>query len=154
MHLKIIDYCPQYASAFYDLNIEWLKTFFYVEPYDQEVLSKPEDYIIDKGGSIFFAIIKEEAVGTVALMPTAEKGVLELTKMAVKPELRGQKIGQQLLQYCINYGMEHNYKALMLYSNTVLKNAIYLYRKYGFKELNLESENPYERANIKMRLDL
>ena len=40
---------------FYDLNIEWLKTFFYVEPFDEEVLSKPETYIIEKGGSIFFA---------------------------------------------------------------------------------------------------
>ena len=87
-------------------------------------------------------------------MPTQEKGVFELTKMAVLPEARGKKIGQQLLQYCIDFARKKELEALMLYSNTILENAIYLYRKYGFKELNLEKDNPYERANIKMFLEL
>ena len=55
MDIKIIGYDYKYAKYFYDYNIEWLETFFFVEPYDQEVLSKPETYIIDKGGYIFFA---------------------------------------------------------------------------------------------------
>ena len=55
MQIDIISYQPEYALSFYELNIEWLKTFFYVEPYDEEVLSNPKKYIIDKGGKIFFA---------------------------------------------------------------------------------------------------
>ena len=55
MQIDIISYQPEYAPSFYELNIEWLKTFFYVEPYDDEVLSNPKKYIIDKGGHIFFA---------------------------------------------------------------------------------------------------
>jgi len=39
MQIDIISYQPEYAPSFYELNIEWLKTFFYVEPYDEEVLS-------------------------------------------------------------------------------------------------------------------
>ena len=93
-------------------------------------------------------------VGTAARMPTSDPEVLELTKMAVHPEARGQKIGQKLLQYCINYSTSKRYRALMLYSNTILENAIHLYRKYGFKELVLEKDNPYKRANIKMLLEL
>ena len=54
MDIKIIGYDYKYAKYFYDYNIEWLETFFFVEPYDQEVLSKPESYIINKGGFIFF----------------------------------------------------------------------------------------------------
>ena len=150
MAINIIDFDIKYAKSFYDLNIEWLKTFFYVEPYDQEVLSKPNKYIIDKGGFIFFAMKDEKVVGTVALMPTEESGILELTKMAVLPEERGQKIGQQLLQHCINFGKAQNLKGLLLYSNTKLENAIYLYRKYGFKELELETDSPYKRSDIKM----
>ncbi|MBT8245174.1 MAG: GNAT family N-acetyltransferase [Winogradskyella sp.] len=152
MQTQIISYYPKYAKYFYDYNIEWLETFFYVEPYDEEVLSKPEKYIIDRGGHIFFAKQEDQILGTVALMPTEKNDILELTKMAVLPEARGQKIGQQLLQHCIDFAKEKELKALMLYSNTILKNAIYLYRKYGFKELNLEKDNPYERANIKMLL--
>ncbi|MCB0400103.1 MAG: GNAT family N-acetyltransferase, partial [Winogradskyella sp.] len=124
-----------------------------VEPFDEEVLSQPEKYIINKGGYIFFALIDEIVVGTVALMPTGENGILELTKMAVLPEARGHKIGQKLLQHCIGFGKSQQLKALLLYSNTKLENAIYLYRKYGFKELKLEPNSPYKRSDIKMLLE-
>jgi N-acetylglutamate synthase-like GNAT family acetyltransferase len=154
MAVKIINFDKVYARHFYDLNIEWLKTFFYVEPFDEEVLSQPEQYIISKGGFIFFALKDNTVVGTVALMPTATEGILELTKMAVLPEVRGQKIGQLLLQHCIDFGKSQNLKALLLYSNTKLENAIYLYRKYGFKELELEIDSPYNRSDIKMLLQL
>ena len=154
MDIKIIGYDYKYAKYFYDYNIEWLETFFFVEPYDQEVLSKPETYIIDKGGYIFFAKNEERILGTVALMPTKEYGILELTKMAVLTEVRDKKIGQKLLQYCIDFAKEKQLKGLLLYSNTKLKNAIYLYRKYGFKELELEKDNPYQRADIKMLLKI
>jgi ribosomal protein S18 acetylase RimI-like enzyme len=152
MDIKIISYDAKYAKAFYELNIEWLKTFFYVEPFDEEVLSKPEKYIINKGGYIFFVLKNFKIVGTVALMPTNEHGILELTKMAVLPEVRGQKIGQRLLQHCIDFGKQKNLDALLLYSNTKLENAIYLYRKFGFKELELEDNSPYKRSDIKMLL--
>jgi len=154
MPLEIIDYKPKFARHFYDLNIEWLETFFYVEPYDREVLSNPETYIIDKGGYIFFAKIDERIVGTVALMPTMQTAILELTKMAVLPEERGKQIGKRLLEHCIAFAKQKALQALLLYSNTTLKNAIHLYRKYGFKELELETDNPYERADIKMLLEL
>jgi len=154
MAIKIIDFNTKYAQNFYDLNIEWLNTYFYVEPFDEEVLSKPDQYIINKGGFIFFAMKGEKVVGTVALMPTEEKGILELTKMAVYPKERGQKIGQQLLQHCIDFAQTEKLKGLLLYSNTKLENAIYLYRKYGFKELELEKSSPYKRSDIKMLLKL
>lgn len=154
MQTEIINYDKKYAKYFYDFNIEWLSSFFYVEPFDEEVLSQPEKYIINKGGYIFFAKQAEKVFGTVALMSTEEDGILELTKMAVLPEARGQRIGQKLLQHCIDFAKENQLKALMLYSNTKLENAIHLYRKYGFKELELEKDSPYERSNIKMLLEI
>lgn len=150
MSPNIIFFDPKYAKDFHDLNIEWLETYFYVEPFDKEVLSKPDKYIINKGGHIFFLLEKDTVLATVALMPTEDPTVLELTKMAVTPRARGKKFGQRLLQYCIDFAKSKDYAALMLYSNTILEDAIHLYRKYGFEELELEEHNPYERANIKM----
>ena len=40
-----------------------------------------------------------------------------------------------------------------MYSNTVLENAIRLYRRLGFKEIPLEKGN-YERSNIKMEIEI
>ena len=150
--ISIVHYNHKYAQNFYDLNIEWLRTYFYVEPFDEEVLSKPNQYIINKGGHIFFALLNEVVVGTVALMPTNDKSVFELTKMAVSPRHRGHKIGQKLMLYCIDFAQQDGLRGLMLYSNTILENAIYIYRKYGFVEIPVEEDSPYERSNIKMQL--
>lgn len=152
MQINIIPFEKLYAEEFYNLNIEWLKTYFYVEPFDEEVLSKPEFYIINKGGYIFFAQLDHVIVGTVALMPTKETNVFELTKMAVSPNHRGFKIGQHLMQYCIDFAKQQKFKKLMLYSNTILENAIYIYRKFGFIEIPVEKNSPYKRSNIKMKL--
>ncbi|MGB6267990.1 MAG: GNAT family N-acetyltransferase [Olleya sp.] len=152
--LKIIPFDSKYSKNFYLLNREWLQTHFYVEPFDEEVLSKPNAYIIDKGGFIFFAKLNNQIVGTYAFMPLKNEAGFELTKMAVLPSLRGQKIGQQLLQHCINFAKQHRFKRLLLYSSTKLENAIYLYRKFGFKEIPVEKNCPYERCDIKMEFDL
>tara|TARA_R110002095_G_scaffold12826_4_gene17074 strand:- start:863 stop:1324 length:462 start_codon:yes stop_codon:yes gene_type:complete len=150
--VDIISFNKQYSKDFYELNVEWLKTFFYVEPYDEEVLSKPEKYIINKGGYIFFAKLEDDVVGTVALMPIGNEGLFELTKMAISPKHRGHKIGQKLMQYCIDYAKSIGLPKLLLYSNTNLENAIYIYRKYGFIEVPVEPDCPYKRCNIKMEL--
>jgi len=155
--MKVVDIVPfenQYAKDFYELNIEWLQTYFYVEPFDEEVLSKPKSYIIDKGGFIFFAKQNDTILGTVALMPANEPSVMELTKMAVLPNLRGLKIGQHLLQYSIDFAKKRQLNTLILYSSLKLENAIYIYRKYGFIELELENKSPYKRSDIKMELKL
>ena len=154
MLINILNFKPQYSEYFYNLNIEWLKAYFYVEPYDEEVLRNPLKYIIEKGGHIFFAEINNEIIGTVALMPTQEVLVFELTKMAVLPKYRDLKIGQKLMQHCIDFSKNKNLNSLILYSNTKLENAIYVYRKYGFIEIPVENNCPYKRCNIKMKLKL
>lgn len=152
--LEIVNYKNEYKQCFYDLNIEWLETFFYVEDYDREVLSNPEKYILNKGGHIFFARYQEKIVGTVALMPMKEQNVYELTKMGVSPTFRGLKIGQKLMQKCIDFAKEQAFNKLVLYSNRKLENAIYIYRKYGFIEIPVEENSPYIRSDIKMELPL
>ena len=84
-------------------------------------------------------------------MPYSER-VFELTKMAVAPRHQGNKIGQQLMQYCIDFAVINKFDALVIYSNTLLENAIYIYRKYGFIEIPVEEKSPYKRCNIKMEL--
>lgn len=149
--MNIIPYHKKYAPIFKSLNIEWLETYFYVEPYDLEVLSQPDKYIINKGGHIFFSTEGNTAYGTVALMPI-KPGVFELTKMAVLPNTRGQGVGQKLMNHCIQFAKNNQMQKLILYSNTKLESAIYIYRKWGFKEIELESASSYERADIKMEL--
>ncbi len=150
--VTIIPYSDKYAQLFHDLNIDWLEKYFYVEEHDREVLENPRSYIIDSGGYIFFAKYGDNIVGTVALMN--EPGGFELSKMAVLPIYQGLKIGQKLMDYCIQFSKEKNWPELIIYSNTKLSPAINMYRKNGFVEIPIEKNNPYDRGNIKMILIL
>ncbi len=151
MKVKIVPFEDKYSDYFYDLNYDWLNEYFYVEEYDEEVLKNCKKEIIDKGGYIFFAINNSNVLGTMALIPRDEK-VFELNKMAVKKEFRGMGIGHQLIEFIIDFAKAKNYNSLILYSNTVLKNSIHLYNKFGFIKIDSEGKTPYKRSDIKMEL--
>ncbi len=151
--MEILSFTPKYSEDFKNLNIAWLKKYFWVEPHDEDVLGNPEKYIIEPGGNIFFVKDNEEIIGTVALMKM-EDTVFELTKMAVIPAAQGKKIGQQLMEHTINFAKNKGWKKLIIYSNRKLENAIYIYKKYGFVEIPIEENNPYSRGDIKMELNL
>lgn len=149
--ISIIDFQDQYAEDFAQLNFDWLKKYFYIEEYDKEVLSKPQKYILDKGGYIFFALVNNKVAGTVALINRDDEGY-ELSKMAVTEEFQGMRIGQKLMYKCIHFAGEQGFHRLFLDSNTILTPAITLYNKVGFKEIPVPKESPYERCNIRMEL--
>lgn len=151
--MEIIPYDSQYKEDFRILNEQWLKKYFVVEPYDSEVLLKCEETILKPGGFIFFVRKGENIVGTAAFIYRT-KGVYELSKMAVSPDFQGQKIGQYLMRFLIDFAERHHWQKLILYSNIRLKPAIYLYQKFGFIEVSLEKESYYARADIKMELEL
>lgn len=151
-HLEIIDFKEEYSKHFYTLNVEWLEKYFYVEPYDEKVLSNPQKYVIDPGGYIFFAKYNDEIVGVVSLIN--QKTFFELSKMAVSPKYQGLKIGQQLMDFCISFAKKQRWKSITLYSHRTLVVAIKLNQKVGFKEIPLEENSHYERSDIKMLLEL
>lgn len=141
------------ATAFKALNIEWLETYFEVEPIDDRVLSNPQTEILDPGGFIIMAELNEVTIGTFAYIKKGEQ-LFEFSKMAIDPKYRGQGYGNVMMQFAIDFAEKHHWEKIILYSNTILENSIYLYRKYGFKEVPMEADVIYSRGNIKMELAL
>ena len=137
------------AEIFKSLNIEWLETYFEVEPYDELVLNNPQQEIIDPGGSIFMLQKEDQVIGTFAFLKKGE-GIYEFSKMAIMPEERGKGYGNLIMQFVIQFADQQGWKKLILYSNTLLMNSIHLYRKYGFKEVPIDPGIKYARGNIKM----
>jgi N-acetylglutamate synthase-like GNAT family acetyltransferase len=150
--VEFVGYNPEFAKSFTDLNLAWIEKYFVAEPMDKIILADPQLHIIDKGGHIFFASVNGKIAGTFALLKIADH-IFELAKMAVAEEQRGNKIGNRMMDFCIQKAKELKIRKLVLYSNTMLAPAIHLYRKYGFIEVPVESAD-YKRANIKMELDI
>lgn len=153
MKIEMINFKKELSEDFCRLNYEWLEKYFYIEDYDRTVLTNPQEYIIDKGGHIFFAKFGDEILGTVALIKRGE-AVFELSKMAVTEKCKGMRIGQKMMYFCINKTAELGAEILFLDSNTKLTPAISLYRKVGFKEIPVPEDTPYDRCNIRMQIKL
>jgi len=87
--VPIVDYTPEYQSAFADLNKEWITRYFKMEESDYKALDHPKEYILDNGGYILMAIFEGKSVGTCALIKMDDH-TFELAKMAVSPIAKGK----------------------------------------------------------------
>lgn len=150
--VQILDFEPQHAAKFKELNEEWITRYFVMEEADHKSLGNPQSYIIDKGGYILMASYQGEIVGTCALINDGE-GVYELAKMAVTPKAQGLKIGKLLGEAAIEKARQAGATKVYLVSNRQLGPALNLYRRLGFVEVPMPP-SIYERADIKMELPL
>ena len=152
--VEIATYNPKYKKSFKDLNIEWISNYFVVEPNDVKALDHAEEYIINKGGEIFAAVLNDEVLGVCALIKSDGKDYdYELAKMAVSPKAQGKGVGLLLAESAIKWAKEKGASRIYLESNTKLKPAIKLYEKLGFKEITGLS-SAYDRVDIQMMLRL
>ena len=99
-----------------------------------EDLNDIEASYIDRGG-IFEVLEDREGnlLGTVGLYPFDENRI-ELRKMYFIPEIRGKGQGKKTLKRMTEAAREKGYDQIVLETASVLKEAIGLYRKFGFKE--------------------
>jgi len=152
--IKISEFLPKHKTAFQQLNEEWITTYFKLEDTDRKALDDPKGYILDKGGAILVATQDTTVVGVCALLKMHDsKYNYELAKMAVSPKAQGKGVGYLLGKATINKAISLNANYLYLESNTILKPAIALYDKLGFKKIAGRT-TPYERCNIQMELKL
>ena len=122
-----------------------------MEDSDKKDLLNPER-IVENGGQIFFALDNQNAIGTVAMIKSSDDR-FELAKMTVKEGFRGKGIANMLMDECIKFAKQNSSREIFLISNDSLTIARNLYDKYGFKDVELDSQK-YERGNVKMNLKI
>lgn len=144
--VEVIPFTVAHREAFRDLNLDWVRKYFKVEPHDEEQLSHPE-IILEHGGEIWLARLGGEIVGT-GVLHCEGNGEYEIAKMVVREDIRGKGIGKKILEKLIRRFRERGGKRLWLQSNSTLKSAIGLYRRFGFKDFTPSKPSPYERANV------
>lgn len=96
-------------------------------------LTDIEAYYINRGG--MFEILEDakgNLLGTVGLFPVNAE-IVELRKMYFDKSLRGRGYGNLILEKMINEARRRGFKQIYLETNSVLKEAIRLYEKFGFK---------------------
>lgn len=150
--IEIIPYSPELNPFFKSINQAWVEQFFSIEPFDQAQFDSPEETIVKPGGTIIYAKLGEEIVGTVGLHKVSDE-IYELIKMGVASQAKGKGIGMILAQAILEKAKEMGGKKVVLYTHSKLASALRIYKKLGFKAAELE-EGKYCRCDIKMEMDL
>ena len=99
-----------------------------------------------KRGGCFDVLMNDsdEIIGTVGLCPL-ENGRCELRKMYLHSSERGKGLGKLLLEHALRRSSELGFTSVVLETASVLKEAVSLYQKYGFK--------PYRAKHLSVRCD-
>lgn len=151
MKIVIVAFNKKYSEQFFLLNKAWIEESWRLEDSDKKDLLNP-DKIVENGGQVFFALDNKSVIGTVAMIKSSFDR-FELAKMTVQEDFRGKGIANMLMDECLEFAKQNNANEIFLISNDSLIIARKLYDKYGFKEVELDSQK-YDRGNVKMNLKI
>jgi len=119
---------------------------------DVDLNDIPKYYSLE-AGSPFWVVLDEaeEIVGTMALHRESDH-TCELRKMYLSKKARGLGLGKAMMKYVIGVAKELGYKTITLETDSVLKEAVIVYQKFGF----VPYHNPHicDRCDTAMKLDI
>ncbi|MGC4038230.1 MAG: GNAT family N-acetyltransferase [Chitinophagaceae bacterium] len=96
-------------------------------------------------GALLIAYKNSLPIGCVAIRES-ERNIAELKRMYVDPGYRRLKLGKNLLQSAIDTARELNYQFIRLDTLPEMKQALELYRSFGFYEIQPYRFNPVNGA--------
>ena len=152
MTIRIDTFRPEHSRRFAELNREWLVRYNLLEPSDEAQLADPEAHFLKDGGQIFVALSEDHVVGTCAISP--HQSDLEIAKLAVSAEFRGQGLARRLVDRCISHARAQGARRITLLSNSQLQAAIRLYASLGFEHHPVPDVTGYDTADVYMVLNL
>lgn len=145
--MEIIEYQEKYKKDFIALNTAWVERFFTMEQADLDILEHVEE-LHKKGARTFFAVENDKVLATCMALPLGND-IWELCKLAAAGQYTGTGAGSLVFKAAMDYAIAHGARKLTLISNSRLKPALHIYRKFGFREVPLDKDYwGYERADI------
>ena len=122
------------------------------QSFDKELANLPGDYA-PPDGRLLLAEYEGQLSGCVALHKL-EPGVCEMKRLYLRPTVRGKGLGRILAAHIIAEARQIGYQRMRLDTvEPVMKDAVAMYRKIGFREIAPYCTNPISGA-LYMELSL
>jgi ribosomal protein S18 acetylase RimI-like enzyme len=138
----------QQVSAIRELFLEYATSLNFslcFQSFENELAGLPGDYA-PPDGRLWLARSGSRVAGCVALHKL-EPYICEMKRLYVRPQFRGKGLGRVLAERVVADAREIGYKRLRLDTvEPVMRGAVALYRKLGFKEIAPYRDNPIEGA--------
>ena len=139
---------PQQIAQTRELFLEYAKSLGFslcFQNFDQELASLPGDYAPPEG-RLLLAEHNGQLVGCVALHKL-EPQICEMKRLYVRPQFRGKGLGLALAERIIAEARGAGYTHMRLDTvEPVMKDAVRMYRRLGFREIAPYCRNPIEGA--------
>ena len=120
--------------------------------FDKELAGLPGDYAPPEG-RLLLADYDGQLAGCIALHKL-EPGVCEMKRLYLRPPFRGKGMGRVLAERIIAEARQIGYQRMRLDTvDPIMKDAVAMYRKLGFKEITPYRPNPIAGA-MYMELEL
>lgn len=129
------DFAGYLAKQNYDEELEHLEVK-YGKPY----------------GRLYLAYCDEELAGCIGLKKIDEKHC-EMKRLYVRPKFRGNHLGATLAKKIIDDAKEIGYSHILLDTLPFLQDAIRMYKKLGFYEIESYNNSPMDNL-VYLKLDL
>ena len=131
-----------------ELFLEYAKSLGFslcFQNFDKELAGLPGDYA-PPDGRLFLAEYNAQLAGCVALHKLAGE-ICEMKRLYLRPQFRGLRLGRALADRIIAEARQIGYKRMRLDTvEPVMKDAVAMYRKIGFREIEPYCENPIAGA--------
>ena len=122
------------------------------QSFDKELESLPGDYS-SPDGRLLLAEYDGRLAGCIALH-RLEADICEMKRLYLRPEFRGKGLGRALAETIISEARRAGYTRMRLDTvEPVMKTAVEIYRKLGFKEIAPYRPNPVA-GTIYLELEL
>ncbi len=113
--------------------------------FDKELAELPGDYAPPEG-RLLLAEYDGQLAACVALHKL-ENSICEMKRLYLRPQFRGKGLGRALAERIIAEARQIGYQSMRLDTvEPVMKDAVAMYRKFGFKEIAPYCPNPIAGA--------
>jgi putative acetyltransferase len=113
--------------------------------FEKELANLPGGYAPPEG-RLLIAEANGEVVGCVALHKL-ETGICEMKRLYLRPRFRGKGLGRMLAERIVAEARKIGYERMRLDTvEPVMKDAVAMYRKLGFKKIDPYCANPVPGA--------
>lgn len=144
--MEIIEYTSRYKDDFIQFNTDWIiDNFGVLESADMETFEKIDEEL-EAGAMIYFAVEGEVPLATCMAKPM-DGLTWEICKLGSNKNKNHKGCGSAVFGAAVQWAIDHGAKRLFILSNSKLKPAIHIYKKFGFEEIKLDNYE-YVRGDI------